>query len=194
MTVAPPPWVPLADRPTPPARPFVPTPVATHGDAYAAEALAREAADVAATTEGSRNDVLNRAAFNLGQLVAGGVLEHETVVRTLTAAGRSAGLTEREISRTLASGFRAAEGSPRGVPPLQATSVEKLVRFVASGGPPENAGGRLVYACRTIAGGADQDADVRVLIRAAVAAGMSLVDAAEAAHRGLRRPAGEGSR
>lgn len=56
---------------------------------------------VAEAPQGTRNDTLNRAAFSLGQLVAGGVLEHEEVVDALTHAGGAAGLGSAEVGRTI---------------------------------------------------------------------------------------------
>lgn len=73
---------------------------------YALAALASELASLAEAGEGSRNDALNRAAFNLIQLVAGGQIASALVLSELTAGGLAAGLTPREVSRTIDSGFR----------------------------------------------------------------------------------------
>lgn len=81
--------------------------------AWASAALAGEVASVRGATEGCRNHTLNRAAFALGQLVAGGHLDEHDVVGALTAAGLAAGLGEREIRATIASGLRAGLGRPR---------------------------------------------------------------------------------
>jgi hypothetical protein len=80
---------------------------------YGPAALAREANRVATTTKGSRNDTLNRAAFNLGQLIAAGHLTETQVTDELTAAAVSAGLDQREAERTIASGIRAGQRHPR---------------------------------------------------------------------------------
>jgi hypothetical protein len=80
--------------------------------AYAAAALKDEAASVGTTPEGERNDRLNRAAFNLGQLVPHGFLDLEIVVTALHAAALAAGLEERETARTIMSGTSKG-GTPR---------------------------------------------------------------------------------
>ena len=53
-------------------------------------ALRREARLVAAALPGTRNDTLNRAAFNLGQLVAAGMLPTPVVIRGLADAAETA--------------------------------------------------------------------------------------------------------
>lgn len=83
---------------------------------YAQEALARETLAVAMAPEGTRNDALNKAGFNLAQLVAGGELPPELMVQELTLAARSAGLDDVEISRTLRSALPAGGKLPRTAP------------------------------------------------------------------------------
>lgn len=84
--------------------------------AYGQRALEDEAGRVAGAQAGERNHTLNRAAFSLGQLVAGGVLGEQDVVDTLRHAASQCGLGEPEVSNTLASGLRAGAQEPRGVP------------------------------------------------------------------------------
>jgi len=79
---------------------------------YGPAALDREADTVASTREG-RNNALNRAAFNLGQLIAAGQLTEAEVADRLTAAALDAGLTEREAARAIASGLTAGQRHPR---------------------------------------------------------------------------------
>lgn len=80
---------------------------------YPAAALRLECDRVAATAAGGRNSALNRAAFNLGQLVAAGSLDEHTVAAELaTAAGRCA-LPPTETERTIASGLHAGMRHPR---------------------------------------------------------------------------------
>jgi len=86
------------------------------GRGYAGTALDREAAGVAGAPEGTRNDALNKAAFSLGGLVAGGELDEATVVQALTDAARTAGLDEREIPKTIASGLSKGKLNPRTAP------------------------------------------------------------------------------
>lgn len=87
------------------------------GTNYARAAIDREMRNVAMAPEGRRNETLNTAAYNLGQLVAGGVIDRDTVVDSLSAAASSAGLDEKEIAKTIASGMRAGANQPRAPQP-----------------------------------------------------------------------------
>jgi hypothetical protein len=80
---------------------------------YGAKALESEAARVALASEGTRNDILNRAAFAVWQLVAGGEIDSEEAESTLLMAATRAGLSETEARRTLASGRKSGEQEPR---------------------------------------------------------------------------------
>jgi putative DNA primase/helicase len=80
---------------------------------YGVQALHEECEALAQTGEGSRNTQLNRAAFRLGQLVAGNELARATVERALSEAAAQAGLPHREIERTLRSGLDAGMAEPR---------------------------------------------------------------------------------
>ena len=82
-------------------------------NAYAQAALRAEVDRVRTAPEGTRNDTLNAAAYNLGQLVAGGVLGIHVVELELTRAALAAGLTEREIGSTVRSGLTKGADSPR---------------------------------------------------------------------------------
>lgn len=75
-------------------------------------------------------------------------------------------------------------------PPLGTTApdIGRLVAFVRDGGPQSATPGRLVWAARQIARETGRDALLRPLIRAALARGVQLDDAAAAAARGLRTP------
>ena len=89
----------------------------TGGSAYGRAALDSELATLAAAAEGTRNDTLNRAAFNLAQLANRGHLNWQEVCAELHAIARRIGLTEKEISRTLASAAAGAIGKPRATVP-----------------------------------------------------------------------------
>jgi hypothetical protein len=80
---------------------------------YAATALAREVDTIQRAPEGTRNDTLNRAAFNIGQLIAGGQIHHDDARDALISAAIEAGLTGRETARTIDSGFREGQKHPR---------------------------------------------------------------------------------
>lgn len=80
---------------------------------WARAALDGEVARVQAAPVGRRNHTLNRSAFVLGQIVGGGHLDRDHVIDALAIAATDAGLSERESSRTIASGMRAGEAQPR---------------------------------------------------------------------------------
>lgn len=82
---------------------------------YAHAALDRECLAVARAAEGTRNDTLNTAAFNLGQLVAGGYLDGQTVLDRLSSAATDAGLDPSEIRNTAPRGIRDGAKKPRHV-------------------------------------------------------------------------------
>jgi hypothetical protein len=82
---------------------------------YAQAALAREAENVETARPGTRNDTLNRAAYNLGQLVSTGQLTEDNITTELTTAALKAELDPREIRRTIASGLTAGQRQPRAV-------------------------------------------------------------------------------
>lgn len=67
---------------------------------YGRKALAEEAAAVAATPVGERNEKLNKAAFRIGQLIPHEVTQADAV-ESLTAAGLAAGLPAAEVARVL---------------------------------------------------------------------------------------------
>ena len=90
-----------------------PAVVVRRGQAWAAAALVGEVASVRRASEGSRNHSLNRAAFALGQLVAGSHLDADHVSAALTQAALAAGLTPKETRATIASGLRAGAARPR---------------------------------------------------------------------------------
>lgn len=86
---------------------------ATTFSAYGAEALRRELGRVRVARNGERNNVLNSAAFNLGQLVAGGELNADDVERELTDVARDLGLDLKETRSTIKSGLSAGHKQPR---------------------------------------------------------------------------------
>jgi len=88
--------------------------------AYARRAIENEVRAVASAHIGTRNETLNRAAFNLGQLVAGGELGWGEVEDALLEAAQAAGLPEREARATIASGLNGGAHYPRSAPTLLA--------------------------------------------------------------------------
>jgi putative DNA primase/helicase len=106
----------LTAKPAP--RPAAPLPVDTAqiNTPYARAALERELDTLARTPIGQRNEQLNRSAFSLGQLVAGGALDELDVVQKLGDTALAIGLDERETASTIRSGMKAGMQNPRGVP------------------------------------------------------------------------------
>jgi hypothetical protein len=86
---------------------------AGRGGGYGRAALTRERAAVAAVLPGRRNHTLNRAAFNLGQLVAAGFLAADEVRAVLLAAALEAGNPEAKARATIESGLRGGAAKPR---------------------------------------------------------------------------------
>ncbi|WP_415519298.1 MAG: bifunctional DNA primase/polymerase [Desulfovibrio aminophilus] len=80
---------------------------------YGATALESECGKVALAPQGSRNATLNTAAFNIGQLVAGGEIDRSEAEGALLHAALRAGLSEAEAGKTLGSGLAAGEQEPR---------------------------------------------------------------------------------
>jgi hypothetical protein len=83
---------------------------------YGRAALEGELVELRRAPVGTRNHTLNRCAFRLGRLVAGGELAESDVVAALRAEGAARGLTAREIERTIASGLAAGLRRPRHRP------------------------------------------------------------------------------
>jgi len=102
------------------------------GQGWADAALRDELSKLLATAEGQRNDALNKAAFNLGQIVAGGALDEADVRARLTAAAEGIGLRAGEIAATIQSGLAAGLQTPRG-PKEQAgqTNAQAQIRPAA---------------------------------------------------------------
>ncbi len=80
---------------------------------YAAAALVKEAGEVTAAVEGTRNSKLNEAAFSLGTMVAADWIAEHEVEGELAAAAAICGLDENEAARTIESGLTAGKKKPR---------------------------------------------------------------------------------
>jgi hypothetical protein len=87
-----------------------------HGG-YGVAALNAEVAALAGAVPGRRNHALNRAAFNLFQLVAGAELDRDQVVERLVSACHANGLVQDDglpsVMATIRSGGRAGLQHPR---------------------------------------------------------------------------------
>lgn len=82
---------------------------------YGLRALESEIKLLRKTTKGNRNNRLNTAAYNLGQLVGDGILTEAQVEAALLAAAVDGGLKEGESLRTIRSGLTAGIREPRSV-------------------------------------------------------------------------------
>jgi len=88
-------------------------------NAYGERALDGELSALRRATEGCRNDALNRAAFNLAQLAAGGVIEEQAAKSHLRATAQAIGLEAGEIAATIESGWKSGEEHPRRPEPIR---------------------------------------------------------------------------
>lgn len=103
-------WIIAALMPPKPA--YTPAPVIIPGnDKYAAAALRHAADAVACAPEGCRNATLNREAWSLLRLVDSGALTIQAIVCGLADAAMTAGLSQKEITATLASAIRSRRGT-----------------------------------------------------------------------------------
>ena len=86
-------------------------------DAYGRAALGRETETLAGIAPGGRNHALNRCAFRLAQLVAGGELDRKLVVDRLVNASHRNGLIHddglKSVRATIVSGMGAGYRHPR---------------------------------------------------------------------------------
>lgn len=111
----------MLPAPAPASQPALPRPTTTavissteRLHLYGEKAMREEIDELARTIEGGRNHALNRAAFALGQLYAGGCIANiddmtDTVVNIALAIGLDVG----EVRATFHSGFSAGQTSPR---------------------------------------------------------------------------------
>ena len=87
-----------------------------NGSAYGLAVLTGELDQLRTATPGTRNHALNRAAFAVGQVVAGGELEESHARTELLATALAIGLPEPEARQTLDSGLTAGAREPRSAP------------------------------------------------------------------------------
>ena len=95
------------------SRATLPPATSRPGGGYGPAALAGERQAVATAPPGRRNATLNRAAFNLGQLVAARLLDTDEVRAVLLAAALEAGNLEAKARATIGSGLRGGAAKPR---------------------------------------------------------------------------------
>jgi putative DNA primase/helicase len=115
---SPPAWLLSLVRKSIPAKPSRPTAYplkSKRAMAYAKAALDHEQQRLASAPLHQRNNTLNRCAFRLGQLVAGGYLVESDVAARLKRTAAEIGLEPAEIDATVQSGVGAGKRSPRGI-------------------------------------------------------------------------------
>jgi len=102
----------LTDKhlPSPPSKS---KPRTSKNQRYAMAALQYECNNVREAVEGTRNDILNTAAFKLGTLVAVGHLNAADAESGLLAAALAVGLKKRESKATIQSGLTSGKKNPR---------------------------------------------------------------------------------
>lgn len=99
----------VAERPGRPSG----APAGVGGSRYGLRALEGELGRLVVAPEGGRNHALNRSAFALGQLVAGGELDEDAAVTQLVTVALRIGLGDYEIEHTIESGIVKGKRSPR---------------------------------------------------------------------------------
>ncbi len=110
-----------SSKQSPPLRPTAPPSTRNHATSrYAETALKLELRNLRQATEGTRNDTLNKAAFNMGQFIGGGHLDRAHVESELAAVAALIGLGEGEAAATVRSGIEAGVKEPRTIQPRPA--------------------------------------------------------------------------
>lgn len=98
------------------------------GTPYGTRAMEAELGRLATAGDGERNNTLNRAAFSLAQLVAGGELGQGVAEEKLLEVALQIGLEHEESLKTIASGWKAGEEEPRQAPDNATPAGPDLVR------------------------------------------------------------------
>lgn len=80
--------------------------------AYGLRALEANIGRILTADNGTRNDILNIAAYNVGRLVASEDIERETAYYKLARAAALVGLQDDEIETTITSGLQAGQLQP----------------------------------------------------------------------------------
>lgn len=97
----------------------------TRHQRYFDQAQIRIMAEFNASVEGTRNDALNKAAYALAQIVAGGWLLQGPTVATLRAAALAKGLGQDEIRRTMDSAWKTGWLKPRPIPEGSGSALDE---------------------------------------------------------------------
>ncbi len=105
---------------------------------YGRRALTAECNNLRAAVPGERNDQLNRSAFAIAQLVAGGDIVVAEAADAIRAAAAEIGLEPDEIEQTLGSGWKSGVKQPRkGVSVDAATAFGAVAPVLPAGASAE---------------------------------------------------------
>lgn len=107
-----------AKKPVPQPAPTVKRPVVSGNQRtmrWAEAALTYECGNLRATPGGNQNNQLNRAAYNMGQIVADGHIDRMTVESALLNTALAIGQDEPQSRRTIQSGLEAGLKNPRSL-------------------------------------------------------------------------------
>lgn len=106
-------------------------PVSGEHTAYGRSAMERELSILRKTKEGARNDQLNRSAYALAQLAAGGEIGAVEAQAALHDAALAIGLDPVEIEQTLLSGWESGWQEPR-TPQRPAANSKKSPEIISA--------------------------------------------------------------
>ena len=109
-------WLKRAERPRIEIPRVAPASFAGDGTAYGRAALKSALTSLRSAPVGQRNHTLNRCAFAMAQLIAGGELQEDTARSAIMLAAHQIGLTEHESMLTIASAFAAGTQHPKCAP------------------------------------------------------------------------------
>src|SRR5215472_9095936 len=127
-------WDPSSPRTFAPAPPWlVMLAKAKKIGAYAKAALEGECKEVAAALPGTRNSTLNRAAFNLGQLIGGNALDEQDVRDRLFEAAETCQLVAddgpKSVLDTIDSGITKGKQQPRSRPQSRSQTARPTIQL-----------------------------------------------------------------
>jgi putative DNA primase/helicase len=112
-------------------------------DAYVRRAVESECGKVALSIAGERNNILNGAAFSLGQFVGGGFLQRSELEATLSSVALRIGLSPLETEKTIRSGIDAGITQPRVLPASVTNPAERNGKHER---PPISSGKFIIWA------------------------------------------------
>lgn len=103
----------LSERATPTGNGRFAFDIGRDHSAWANKALTEEVARLLSAPQGTRNEILNKVAFSLGQIIGGGYLDEQDIRQRLHGAAIGIGLEEGEALATIESGVSAGKQNAR---------------------------------------------------------------------------------